>query len=115
MAPLAPWHLPTGLAFGGSRRWGGLWRGGSSLVCCRVQHGAGCSPQHPKDALSKATPLFPTPHRWVPTCQDKKPSQAKPPEPRLNPSPPHSRSGRKLHAQTPGGHTRFGLQLAYGM
>ena len=67
--------------------------GGSSLVCCRLQHGAGCSPQHPKDALSKATPLSPTPHRWAPPRQDKKPSQAKPPEPRLDPSHPIPAAG----------------------
>lgn len=60
--------------------------GVSSLERCRGPTWSQVFPTHPKDALSKATLLFPTPHRWLPPEQEA--PQAKPPEPRLAPQPP---------------------------
>lgn len=91
---------------GGAEGGGGLWRGGSSLVSCRVQHGAGCSPQHPKDALSKATPLSPTPHSWVPPLpgQEALPSEAPRAQARPLPTPFPQRTHRGASLGRAAGH-----------
>lgn len=88
--PPAPWHLPTGLAFGGGADWGACagGRGPCSLERRRIQHRAGCAQQHPKDALSKATPAVPPlPHRWVPAGQEVPPSKAPRAQARPAPTP----------------------------
>uniref|UniRef100_A0A8D1V2D0 Calponin n=1 Tax=Sus scrofa TaxID=9823 RepID=A0A8D1V2D0_PIG len=86
MAPPAPWHLPTGLVFVGSRL-GSLWGGRGHLPgALRGPTWSWVFPTAPKGRTEQSYPAVPHSPQVGPP-PDQKPPQAKPPEPRLAPPP----------------------------